>query len=74
MGTGHQVSPISDNRDRVLLDRGRGLVTSQFDVRKQVRVKRWVGEFRDGFRNSITSGFDWDISVCYRGEIMRSVN
>lgn len=52
--TSHEVSATHDNRDRVLLHRGRNGVPSELDVRDEMVIERRVGELQDGLGDIVT--------------------
>lgn len=63
MGTSHKITAIGNDRDRVLLNRGRGGVSSVLDILEQDGVDRGVGKFSHRFGNALTADFDGDIGV-----------
>ena len=63
LGTSHQVSHVGDDGDRVLLNGGRGGVSSRLDVLQKDGVKRRVGELGNGVGDSLTGGLDGDVGV-----------
>lgn len=63
LSTTHDVSALSYDGDRVLLD-GRGnSVLGKLDVFEQVSINGWRGEFDDWLWNISASDFDWDVTV-----------
>jgi hypothetical protein len=71
LSTGHQVSHVGNDGDRVLLNRGRGGVSSRLDVLEQDGVERRVGKLGNGVGNTLTGGFDGDVGVSVKVETGR---
>jgi hypothetical protein len=63
LGTGHQITAAHDDRNRVLLDRSRDLVSGELDVAQQMVVKRRVGEAGDGLGDTLARGLDRDVVI-----------
>ena len=63
LSTSHQVTAAHDDGNRVLLNWGRDLIMSEFDVLDQVVIERRVGELENWLWNIVSRSFNWDIIV-----------
>jgi hypothetical protein len=71
LGTGHKITAVHDDGDRVLLDRSRNDIAGKLDVGNQVVVQRRVGELGDRLRDIISGGLNGNIIVV--GEVDSSL-
>ena len=68
LGTGHQVSHVGDDGDRVLLNGGRGGVSGRLDVLEEDGVEGRVGELGDGVGDALAGSLDGNIGVSVKVE------
>lgn len=60
LSTGHQVSALSHNGDRIFLNGGGGGVEGEADVLEKSRVERRVGELSDRLGDTLSGSLDGD--------------
>lgn len=66
LSTSHQISATSDDRDRILLNRGGAGVMSVANVLQEDGVEGRAREAVDWLRNAGTGGFDGNIVVFFK--------